>query len=142
MIAALPAAARDLVQQGVDVLFTVNSAATKAAQAVTKKIPIVFYGGADPIGLGLIQSFAHPGGNITGITDIDLELDGKRLEVLKEMIPGLKRVLFCYDATETFSTAQAKNFRDTARPAKNHVNRETGAHPGRSSGDLCQCSQE
>jgi putative ABC transport system substrate-binding protein len=113
--AALPAAARNLVQQGVDVLFTVNPAATKAAQEATKKIPIVFYGAADPIGLGLIQSFAHPGGNITGVTDIDLELDGKRLEVLKEMIPGLKRVLFCYDVTETFSTAQAKNFRDTAR---------------------------
>jgi putative ABC transport system substrate-binding protein len=114
-VAALPAAARDLVQQGVDVLFTANPAAAKAAQAVTKKIPIVFYGAADPIGLGLIQSFAHPGGNITGITDIDLELDGKRLEVLKEMIPGLKRVMFSYDASETFSRAQAKNFRDTAR---------------------------
>jgi len=114
-VTALPAAARNLVQQGVDLLFTVNSAATKAAQAVTKKIPIVFYGGADPIGLGLIQSFAHPGGNITGITDIDLELDGKRLEVLKEMIPGLKRVMFSYHASDTFSAAQAKNFRETAR---------------------------
>ena len=114
-IAALPAAARQLVQQGVDVLFTVNPAATKAAQAVTKKIPIVFYGAADPVGLGLIQSLAHPGGNITGITDIDLELDRKRLEVLKEMIPVLKRVMFAYNASETFSAAQAKNFRDTAR---------------------------
>ncbi|HJX10442.1 MAG TPA: ABC transporter substrate binding protein, partial [Candidatus Binatia bacterium] len=114
-VAALPAAARNLVQQGVDVLFTVNPAATKAAQAATKKIPIVFYGAADPIGLGLIQSFARPGGNITGITDIDLELDGKRLEVLKEMIPGLKRVMFAYDASDTFSAAQAKNFRDTSR---------------------------
>lgn len=114
-IAALPAAARQLVQQGVDVLFTVNPAATKAAQAVTKKIPIVFYGAADPVGLGLIQSLAHPGGNITGITDIDLELDRKRLEVLKEMIPGLKRVMFAYNGSETFSAAQAKNFRDTAR---------------------------
>ena len=107
--------ARNLVQQGVDVLLTVNPAATKAAQSVTKKIPIVFYGGADPIGLGLIQSFARPGGNITGITDIDLDLDGKRLEVLKEMISGLKRVMFSYNASETFSAAQAKNFRDTSR---------------------------
>lgn len=114
-IGALPAAARQLVQQGVDVLFTVNPAATKAAQAITKKIPIVFYGAADPVGLGLIQSLAHPGGNITGITDIDLELDTKRLAVLKEMIPGLKRVMFAYNASETFSAAQAKNFRDTAR---------------------------
>jgi len=114
-VAALPAAARELVRQGVDVLFTANPAAAKAAQAVTKNIPIVFYGAADPIGLGLIQSFARPGGNITGITDIDLELDGKRLEVLKEMIPGLKRVMFSYNASDTFSAAQAKNFRDTSR---------------------------
>jgi len=111
-VTALPAAARELVKQGIDVLFTSNPASAKAAQAVTKNIPIVFYGAGDPIGLGLIQSFARPGGNITGITDIDLELDGKRLEVLKEMIPGLKRVMFSYDPSETFSTAQAKNFRD------------------------------
>ena len=114
-VAALPAAARELVQQGVDVLFAANPASVKAAQAVTKKIPIVFYGAADPIGLGLVQSFARPGGNITGITDIDLELDGKRLEVLKEMIPGLKRLIFSYDPSEVFATAQAKNYRDTAR---------------------------
>ena len=114
-VAALPAAARELVQQGVDILFSADPAAAKAAQAATKQIPIVFYGAADPVGLGLIQSFARPGGNITGITDIDLELDTKRLEVLKEMIPGLKRVLFSYDPSEVFSTAQAKNFRDTAR---------------------------
>jgi putative ABC transport system substrate-binding protein len=114
-VAALPAAARELVQQGIDILFSANPASAKAAQAATKKIPIVFYGAGDPIGLGLIQSFARPGGNITGVTDIDLELDTKRLEVLKEMIPGLKRVLFSYDPSEVFATAQAKNFRDTAR---------------------------
>jgi len=114
-VAALPAAARKLVQQGIDVLFTSNPASAKAAQAATKTIPIVILGAGDPVGLGLIQSFARPGGNITGITDIDLELDGKRLEVLKEMIPGLKRVMFSYDPSDTFSAAQAKNFRDTSR---------------------------
>ena len=114
-VSALPAAARELVQQGIDVFFTTNPASAKAAQAATKKIPIVFYNAGDPIGLGLIQSFARPGGNITGVTDIDLELDTKRLEVLKNMIPGLKRVLFSYDPSETFSVAQAKNYRDTAR---------------------------
>ena len=114
-VAALSTAARELVQQGVDILFTSNPASTKAAQAATKEIPIVFYNAGDPVGLGLIQSFARPGGNITGITDIDLELDSKRLEVFKEMIPGLKRVMFSYDPSDTFSTAQAKNYRDTAR---------------------------
>lgn len=114
-IAALPAAARELVQQGADILFTNNPAPAKAAQMATSRIPIVFYGAGDPIGLGLIQSFARPGGNITGITDLDLQLDTKRLEIFKEMIPGLKRVLFSYDPSEAFSTAQAKVYRDTAR---------------------------
>ena len=114
-ISALPTAARELVQQGADLLFTVNPAPTKAAQMATNRIPIVFYGAGDPLGLGLIQSFARPGGNVTGVTDLDLELDTKRLEIFKEMIPGLKRVLFPYDPSETFSIAQAKVYRDTAR---------------------------
>ena len=84
----------------------------------TSRIPIVFYGAGDPIGLGLIKSFAHPGGNITGVTDLDLELDSKRLEIFKEMIPGLIRVLFPYDPSETFSVAQAKIYRESARRLK------------------------
>jgi putative ABC transport system substrate-binding protein len=112
---ALPAAARELVQQGVDLLFTNNPAPAKAAHMATNRIPIVFYGAGDPIGLGLIQSFARPAGNITGVTDLDLDLDTKRLEIFKEMIPGLKRVLFSYDPSDAFSLAQAKGYRDTAR---------------------------
>jgi putative ABC transport system substrate-binding protein len=114
-VAALSTAARELVQQGVDILFTSNPASAKAAQTATKEIPIVFYNAGDPIGLGLIHSFVRPGGNITGVTDLDLDLDTKRLEVFKELIPGLKRVLFSYDPSETFAAAQAKNYRDTAR---------------------------
>ncbi len=117
-VAALPQAAQELVEQGVDLLFTNNPAPAKAAQMATKRIPIVFYGAGDPIGLGLIKSFAHPGGNITGVTDLDLELDSKRLEIFKEMIPGLSRVLFPYDKADTFSVAQAKIFRDSAHRLK------------------------
>ena len=117
-IAALPKAARELVEQGVDILFTINPAPTKAAQMATNRIPIVFYGTGDPIGLGLIKSFAHPGGNITGVTDLDLELDSKRLEIFKEMIPGITRVLFPYDPSEVFAVAQAKIYRESARRLK------------------------
>jgi len=102
-VADLPQAARELVEQGIDIIFTNNPAPAKAAQMATRRIPIVFYGAGDPIGLGLIKSFAHPGGNITGVTDLDLELDGKRLEIFKEMIPGLTRVLFPYDNADAFS---------------------------------------
>lgn len=117
-VAALPQAARELVEQGIDILFTNNPAPAKAAQMATSRIPIVFYGTGDPIGLGLIQSFARPGGNITGVTDLDLELDSKRLEIFKEMIPGLIRVLFPYDKSEAFSVAQAKIYRESARRLK------------------------
>jgi putative ABC transport system substrate-binding protein len=115
---ALPQAARELVEQGVDILFTVNPAPAKAAQTATSRIPIVFYGTGDPIGLGLIKSFARPGGNITGITDLDLELDSKRLEIFKEMITGLTRVLLPYDPSDAFSVAQAKIYRESARRLK------------------------
>jgi ABC-type uncharacterized transport system substrate-binding protein len=115
---ALPAAAKKLIQQGVDILFTEGRSAAKAAQMETTKVPIVFAGGGDPVGLGLIQSFARPGGNITGVTDLDLELSSKRLEIFKEMIPGLKRILFPYNETDTFSISEAKTYRDAARHLK------------------------
>jgi putative ABC transport system substrate-binding protein len=114
-ISALPAAARELVEHGVDIIFTNNPGPAKAAQMATNRIPIVFYGAGDPIGLGLIKSFARPGGNVTGVTDLDLALDTKRLEIFKEMLPGLKRVLFPYDPSEAFSVVQAKVYRDVAR---------------------------
>ncbi len=114
-IAALPQAARELVQQGADIIFTNNPSPVRAAKSATNRIPIVFYGAGDPIGLRLIQSFARPGGNITGVTDLDLELDSKRLEMLKEMVPGLKRVLYCYNPSDAFSSAQVKAYRDAAR---------------------------
>jgi putative ABC transport system substrate-binding protein len=117
-IAALPQAARELLQQGIDILFTTTPAPAKAAQMATNRIPIVFYGAGDPIGLGLIKSFARPGGNTTGVTDLDLELDSKRLEIFKEMIPGLTRVLFPYDKAEAFALAQANIYRQTAHRLK------------------------
>jgi len=113
-VSALPAAARELLQRGVDLLFTEGRSAARVAQMETKKVPIVFAGGGDPVGLGLIQSFARPGGNITGVTDLDLELGPKRLEIFKEMIPGLKRVLFPYNATDAYSVSEAKAYRDAA----------------------------
>ena len=81
----------------------------------TTRIPIVFSGVSDPVGLGLIQSFARPGGNITGVADLRLELGPKRLEVFHEIVPGLKRVLFLYDAADADAVAEARVYRDAAR---------------------------
>jgi putative ABC transport system substrate-binding protein len=114
-IAALPAAASELLQYGVDVIFAANENAAKAPQRVTNQIPIVFAGGVDPISQGLVQSFAQPGGNITGVTDLTLELSPKRLQAFQEMLPGLKRVLYIYDASDANAVAEARSYRDTAR---------------------------
>jgi putative ABC transport system substrate-binding protein len=88
----LPALAEELVRLKVDVLLTPATSETLAAKNATKTIPIVFYSIADPIALGLVDSLARPGGNITGFTTISAELGGKRLELLKETVPNLSRV--------------------------------------------------
>jgi putative tryptophan/tyrosine transport system substrate-binding protein len=114
-LAALPAAARDLVQFGVDLMVADSDHAAKAAQLATTHIPIVFTGVGDPVGMGLIQSFARPGGNLTGVTTLNLELAPKRLELFREIVPGLQRVLFPYDATEAYAAAEVQAYRDAAR---------------------------
>src|SRR5262245_3323697 len=113
-LAALPAAARELVQYGVDIIFTSEDSPAKAVQMATTQIPTVFSVVSDPVGLGLIQSFARPGGNITGVTDLRLELSPKRLEVLHEIVPGLKRVLYLYDAAYAHAVAEVKMYREAA----------------------------
>ena len=112
---ALPNAARDLIQYGVDLIFADYDNSAQAAQMATTRIPIVFVGGSDPVRLGLIQSFARPGGNITGVTGLYLELSPKRLAVFQEIVPGLKRVLFPYDAADAASVAEARAYREAAR---------------------------
>ena len=99
----LPGAARELVRLGVDILVTDGTGdAAKAAQmAAVERIPIVFMGATDPVARGLVRSLGRPGGNVTGIADLGSELGPKRLEIFRELVPGLKRVLLPYDASET-----------------------------------------
>jgi len=113
-LAALPAAAQQLIQHGVDIIYTHNGNTARAAQQATTRIPIVFANVEDPVGTGLIQSFARPGGNITGVTSLDLELGPKRLQIFQELIPPLKRVLFLYDPTDADSVEAAKVYREAA----------------------------
>jgi ABC-type uncharacterized transport system substrate-binding protein len=113
--ALLPAAARELVRYGVDLLFATSAQPAQAAQQATTQIPIVFAWVEDPVGLGLVQSFARPGGNITGVTNLTIELGPKRLELFRELVPSLQRVLYPYDATHAPSVALAQAYRDAAR---------------------------
>jgi putative ABC transport system substrate-binding protein len=114
-VAALPAAARQLVQHEVDLIIADSDEAARAAQQATRRIPIVFVSVADPVGLGLVESFARPGGNITGVTDLELQLGPKRLEIFQEIVPGLRRVLFPYDATDVYGTKAARIYRQAAQ---------------------------
>ncbi len=117
-LAALPAAARDLVRSGVDIIFAIDVTAARAAQLATNRIPIVFATVVgDPVELGLVQSYARPGGNITGVLHEDIDLSPKRLEIFTEMLPGpgLKRVLFPYDPNDTHAAAVARLYRAAAR---------------------------
>jgi putative ABC transport system substrate-binding protein len=89
--------AADLVRLQVDVIVTVSMTGVRAAQQATATIPIVSGGAGDLVGGGLVASLAQPGGNITGFTDINPELNGKQLELLKEVLPGVSRVAFLSD---------------------------------------------
>ncbi len=87
-----PALAAELVLLKVNVIVTGGSGATRAAKAATSTIPIVITQDNDPVGNGFVASLARPGGNITGLTTLALELSGKRLEILREVVSKLSRV--------------------------------------------------
>jgi putative tryptophan/tyrosine transport system substrate-binding protein len=88
----IPGLVTELVQRKVDGLILGDTSAILAAKQATKTIPIVMVATQDPVATGIIDSLAHPGGNITGLTRLTRELSGKRLELLKEVVPGISRV--------------------------------------------------
>jgi len=91
-IERLPDLATELVRLKVDVIVTASSTVTRAAKEATSTIPIVMSNDNDPVGNGFVASLARPGGNITGLATLYPEISGKRLELLKEIIPKLSRV--------------------------------------------------
>jgi putative tryptophan/tyrosine transport system substrate-binding protein len=94
----LPELAAELVRLKVDIILVAGEAAVRAAMNASKTIPIVLVGaGFDPVEAGHVESLARPGGNVTGITNLNRELGGKRLELLKEAVPKVARVAVLYD---------------------------------------------
>jgi putative tryptophan/tyrosine transport system substrate-binding protein len=103
--------ARELVDEKPDVIIAVTVLGAVNLKKLTDTIPIVFVLSADPIGFGLVESLAAPGGNATGLSLMSLDLSGKRLSLLKEAVPNLSRVALLVDPTDTSRNARSKPIR-------------------------------
>ena len=101
----------ELVHRPVDLIATFGTPPTLAAKQATTTIPIVMMGVGDPVGSGLVSSLARPGGNITGNTILGPEVAGKRLQLLKEVIPSLSRVVFLWNPDNASHPAQLAELR-------------------------------
>jgi putative ABC transport system substrate-binding protein len=107
----IPSALAELMQLKVNVLVSPALQVIRAAKQATTTIPIVMVTNADPVAAGLVDSLAHPGGNITGLTRLNNELRGKRLELFKEAVPGISRV-------GILSSADSTSFKDYEAAAR------------------------
>jgi putative ABC transport system substrate-binding protein len=110
----LPDLAAELVRLRLDVIVTPGTPASMAAKQATSTIPIVFAGVADAVGAGLIANLARPGGNVTGLTSISAELGGKRLELLKGVIPNASRVAVLHNPADRSNVLVLKELQAAA----------------------------
>ena len=113
-----PSLVAELVQLKVDVLVSGNFAVSRAAKQATETIPIVMVTNQDPVAIGLVDSLARPGGNITGLSTLQRDLSGKRLELLKEVIPRMSRVGILWNAAGSGSATGFKEYEAAARALK------------------------
>ncbi len=111
----LPELAAELVRLNVDIITAMGTLAPLAAKRATSTIPIVMTSAGDPLGSGLVTSLARPGGNVTGLSLMAPDLGGKRLELLKEVLPGVFRVGILWNAANPYS---ALVFKETASAAR------------------------
>jgi putative ABC transport system substrate-binding protein len=91
--------AGDMVRANVDLITTLSTPAALAARRATSSIPIVFTGVGDPVGTGVVQSLAHPGGNATGFATLEPELSAKRLDLLHQLVPNMTRIAMLWNDT-------------------------------------------
>jgi putative ABC transport system substrate-binding protein len=114
----VPTLVNEFVELKVDVIIAPFPPAIRAAKQATKTIPIVMVASIDPVATGLVESLAHPGGNITGISTLSQDLSGKRLELLKEVVPRLSRVGVLLDIESHTSIMNLKEYETAAGPLK------------------------
>jgi ABC-type uncharacterized transport system substrate-binding protein len=115
---SVAAAAPRLEEQRVDLIYVLATSVTLAVKQATKRVPIVFYVGTDPVAAGLVESIRKPGGRLTGIHGQTGDLTAKRLELLKEMIPKLRRVVTFYSPDNPVARQSVTIARDAARQLK------------------------
>jgi putative tryptophan/tyrosine transport system substrate-binding protein len=120
-LAAMPGAAEALVKAGVDVIFTSQEAATQAAKDATTSVPVVFTLVGDPVGAGIVARLAQPGGNVTGVSSLQTELMAKRLEMLKTMAPGVRRVWLIFYGVDLSTTPMIGKALEAAQRTKTNL---------------------
>jgi putative ABC transport system substrate-binding protein len=114
-------AGRSLEREKVDLIYAVNTSVNIVVKGATREVPIVFAVGADPVVAGLIESYAKPGGRLTGVHFLSVDLTAKRLEILKEILPKLRKVVTFYDSGNEVALVAAKAGREAARQLKIEV---------------------
>jgi putative ABC transport system substrate-binding protein len=114
-LAALSADAADLVRRQVSVIVAGSDTAALAAKAATDRVPIVFGGGNDPVRLGLVASLSRPGGNITGVVNLNIELGPKRLELLHELVPSVGVIFLLVNPTNPSADTISRDLQAAAR---------------------------
>ena len=114
-LARLPELAAELVRLNVDVILAIGTLAALAAKRASAAIPIVMANAGDPLGSGLVVSLAQPGGNVTGMSLMAPDLGGKRLELLKELLPRLSRVAVIWNAANPYSALVFEEIRGAAK---------------------------
>ena len=114
----LPVFVQEFVQQKVDVILAANNVVIRAAREATKTIPIVMLSSIDPVDAGYVESFARPGGNVTGLTHLARDISAKRVELLKELLPRLSRVGVLWDGNGPGPAVAFKEYEGAARAFK------------------------
>ena len=107
--------ARELVRSKVDVIIAVAGIGAKEVKQATDTIPIVIATDPDPVGNGLVQSLAHPGGNVTGLSLMIVDLSDKRLEIFRELVPNLSRLAVLVNLRDAFSTRILAGYEKSAK---------------------------
>jgi putative ABC transport system substrate-binding protein len=111
----LPAMAAELVRRQVTVIVAMDTASVLAARAATTAVPIVFYTGGNPVQLGLVTTLSRPGGNLTGVVTLNVELAAKRLQLLHELVPAANIIALLVNPTDSNVETTLKSLRAAAR---------------------------